>query len=61
MVLMKKPKILTGLSPKILLQFRLKIPDLFKSPKILTSKSRSWVFRVEKHGSYEIPQDFDKC
>ena len=115
MVLMKYPKILTYAKPKISIRCKPNIFVLFESPKILTSKSRPWVFGVkkkkkkkkmllwntprfwhllilrfrydvspislyslkvpkfwqakvghgffwcQKHDSYEIPQDFDRC
>ena len=54
------PKILTGAKPKISIRCKPKFFVLFKSPKILTSTSRAWVFWRQKHGSYEIPQDFDR-
>ena len=61
LVLKKYPKISTFVNPGILIQCRRNIFALFKKPNILTSKSWSWVFGVKKHGSYEIPQDFDRC
>ena len=61
MVLMKYPKILTGVLLDILIKCRPKISVLFKSPKILTSKIGHGLFGVKKHGSYEITQDFDRC
>ena len=61
LVLKKYPKISTVVNPGILIQCRRNIFALFKKPNILTSKSWSWVFGVKKHGSYEIPQDFDRC
>ena len=61
MSLMKYSKILTRANPKISIRCKPNISVLFKSPKILTSKSRTWVFWCQKHGSYEIPQEFDRC
>ena len=61
MVLMKYPKILTGVLLDILIQCRPKIFVLFKNPKILTSKIDHGIFGVKKRGSYETPQDFDGC
>ena len=61
MVLMKYPKILTYAKPKISIRCKPNIFVLFESLKILTSKSRPWVFWCQKHGSYETPQDFDRC
>ena len=61
MVLIKCPKILTGAKPEILIQCKPNFFVLFKNLKILTSKSRPWVFGVKKHCSYEIPQDFGRC
>ena len=58
---MKYPNILKCAKPKISIRCKPDIFVLFKSPKILTSKSRLWVFWCQKHGSYEIPQDFDRC
>ena len=66
---MKYSKISTGVKPGILIQCRPKIFALLKNPKILTRKSKPWVFGVKKkkkkkkktRGSYEIPQDFDRC
>ena len=43
MVLMKYPKISTGAKLKISIRCKPNIFVLFKSPKILTSKSRPWV------------------
>ena len=57
---MKYPKILTGAKPKISIRCKPKIFALFRNPKILTSKTRPLVFGVKKHGSYEIPQDFER-
>ena len=67
MVLMKYPKILTGAKPKISIRCKPNIFVPFKSPKILTSKIGHGFFCLfffcvcQKHGSYEIPQDFDRC
>ena len=61
MVLMKYPKILTGVLLDILKKCRPKIFALFKNPKILTSKIGQWAFWRQKHGSYEITQYFDRC
>ena len=61
MVLMKYPKMVKGAKPKISIRCKPDIFVLFKSPKILTSKSRPLVFWCQKHGSYEIAQDFDRC
>ena len=61
MVLMKYPKILTGVLLDILKNCRPKIFVLFKNPKILTSKIGHGFFGVNKHGSYEIPQDVERC
>ena len=60
-VLMKYPKILTGVLLDILQKCRPKIFVLFKNPKILTSKIGQWAFWRQKHGSYEITQYFDRC
>ena len=61
MVLIKYPKILTGVLLDILIKCRPKTFVLFKSLKILTSKIGHGFFGVKKHGSYEIPQEFDRC
>ena len=61
MVLMKYPKILTGVLLEILIQCRSNIFVLFKNPKILTRKIGHGFFGGKKYGSYEIPQDFDRC
>ena len=61
MALMKYPKNLTGVLLDILIQCRPKIYVLFKNPKILTSKIGHGIFGVNKHGSHEIPQDFEMC
>ena len=53
MVLMKYPKILTGVLLDILIKCRPKIVVLFKSPKIFTRKIGHGVFGVKKYGSYE--------
>ena len=58
---MKYPKILTGVLLDILIKCRPKTFVLFKNLKILTSKIGHGVFGVKKHGSYEIPQEFDRC
>ena len=51
MVLMKYPKILTGVLPEILIQCRPKIYVLFRNPKIFDKQNRPWVFGVKNHGS----------
>ena len=57
MVLMKYPKILTGvLLLDILIKCRPKIVVLFKNPKILTRKIGHGFFGVKKYGSYETPK-----
>ena len=61
MVLMKYPKILTCVLLDILKNCRPKIFVLFKNPEILTSKIDHGFFGGKKYGSYEIPQDFDRC
>ena len=45
---MKYSKISTGVKPGILIQCRPKIFALLKNPKILTRKSKPWVFGVKK-------------
>ena len=49
LVLKKYPKISTVVDPGILIQCRRNIFALFKKPKILTSKSWSWVFWRQKN------------
>ena len=61
LVLKKYPKILTSVLLDILKTCRPKIFVLFKNPKILTSKIGHGFFGVNKHGSYEIPKDFERC
>ena len=57
MILMKYPKILTGvLLLDILIKCRPKIVVLFKNPKILTRKIGHGFFGVTKYGSYETPK-----
>ena len=58
---MKYPKILKGAKPNISIRCKPDIFVRFKSPKILTSKIGHGFFGVNKHGSYEIPQDFERC
>ena len=61
MVLMKYPKILTGvLLLDILIKCRPKIVVLFKNPKILTRKIGHGFFGV-KNMVLMKPQDFDRC
>ena len=61
MVFMKYPKILTGVLLDIVIKCRPKIVVFFKNPKILTRKIGHEFFGGKKYGSYEIPQDFDRC
>ena len=44
---MKYPKISTGAKPKISIRCKPNIFVLFKSPKILTCKSRPWVLAAK--------------
>ena len=61
LVLKKYPKISISAKLKISMRYKPNIFVVFKSPKILTNKSRPLVFRRQKHGFYEILQAFKKC
>ena len=61
MVFMKYPKILIGVLLDIMIKCRPKIVVFFKNYKILTRKIGHEFFGGKKYGSYEIPQDFDRC
>ena len=60
-VLKKYPKISTGAKPKILIRCKPNIFVLIKSTKILTRHAGYHGYLASKHGSYEIPPDFDRC
>ena len=59
--LKKYPKISTGVNPEILIQCRPNIFALFKKAQDFDKQKFAIGFWRQKHGSYEVPQDFDRC
>ena len=58
---LKKPKISTSHTGNVgPIRCKPNFFVLFKNPRILTRKSRLWIFGVKKHGSYEIRQNFNR-